>query len=153
MSPICPREELDLRLIRTKGLRDAALEYAKTWSRYVKELLAWTEKRASYGEGFLGPVSGPALTLVYSHLPDSDPCCLPPRAESLPKDYEDCRGWQGVSPAAGSPEQTLAPRAQPSRIPAGPPLDPQHPLTQAVSPLPEPNAIYLPPVSGAMTSA
>nr|XP_014338685.1 PREDICTED: GEM-interacting protein isoform X4 [Bos mutus] len=41
-------EELDLRLIRTKGGVDAALEYAKTWSRYVKDLLAWTEKRASY---------------------------------------------------------------------------------------------------------
>ncbi|XP_019592589.2 GEM-interacting protein isoform X1 [Rhinolophus sinicus] len=40
-------EELDLRLIRTKGGVDAALEYAKTWSRYAKELLAWTEKRAS----------------------------------------------------------------------------------------------------------
>ncbi|XP_008822685.1 GEM-interacting protein isoform X2 [Nannospalax galili] len=41
-------EELDLRLIRTKGGVDAALEYAKTWSRYAKELLAWTDKRASY---------------------------------------------------------------------------------------------------------
>ncbi|CAK6445272.1 unnamed protein product [Pipistrellus nathusii] len=40
-------EELDLRLVRTKGGVDAALEYAKTWSRYAKELLAWTEKRAS----------------------------------------------------------------------------------------------------------
>ncbi|XP_044936940.1 GEM-interacting protein isoform X4 [Mustela putorius furo] len=40
-------EELDLRLIRTTGGVDAALEYAKTWSRYAKELLAWTEKRAS----------------------------------------------------------------------------------------------------------
>ncbi|KAM5232424.1 GEM-interacting protein isoform 2-T2 [Hipposideros larvatus] len=40
-------EELDLRLIRTKGGVDAALEYAKTWSRYAKELLSWTEKRAS----------------------------------------------------------------------------------------------------------
>ncbi|XP_013003004.2 GEM-interacting protein isoform X3 [Cavia porcellus] len=41
-------EELDLRLIRTKGGVDAALEYAKMWSRYAKELLAWTEKRANY---------------------------------------------------------------------------------------------------------
>ncbi|XP_052017964.1 GEM-interacting protein isoform X1 [Apodemus sylvaticus] len=41
-------EELDLRLIRTKGGVDAALEYAKAWSRYAKELLAWTDKRASY---------------------------------------------------------------------------------------------------------
>ncbi|XP_025741554.2 GEM-interacting protein isoform X1 [Callorhinus ursinus] len=40
-------EELDLRLIRTAGGVDAALDYAKTWSRYAKELLAWTEKRAS----------------------------------------------------------------------------------------------------------
>lgn len=49
-SPIYPGEELDLRLIRTKGGVDAALEYAKMWSRYAKELLAWTEKRANYGE-------------------------------------------------------------------------------------------------------
>ncbi|KAB0395201.1 hypothetical protein E2I00_019606 [Balaenoptera physalus] len=32
----------------TLGGVDAALEYAKTWSRYAKELLAWTEKRASH---------------------------------------------------------------------------------------------------------
>ncbi|XP_026633508.1 GEM-interacting protein isoform X2 [Microtus ochrogaster] len=41
-------EELDLRLTRTNGGVDAALEYAKAWSRYAKELLAWTDKRASY---------------------------------------------------------------------------------------------------------
>lgn len=39
-----------MRLIRTKGGVDAALEYAKAWSRYAKELLAWTDKRANYGE-------------------------------------------------------------------------------------------------------
>ena len=37
-----------MRLIRTKGGVDAALEYAKAWSRYAKELLAWTDKRANY---------------------------------------------------------------------------------------------------------
>ena len=66
-----------MRLIRTKGGVDAALEYAKTWSRYVKELLAWTEKRASYGEGFLGPVSGPAL----------DPGVLTPYLTQTPAVY------------------------------------------------------------------
>ena len=66
-----------MRLIRTKGGVDAALEYAKTWSRYVKELLAWTEKRASYGEGFLGPVSGPAL----------DPGVLTPCLTQIPAVY------------------------------------------------------------------
>ena len=48
-------EELDLRLIRTKGGVDAALEYAKAWSRYAKELLAWTDKRANYGEASFCP--------------------------------------------------------------------------------------------------
>lgn len=57
--PSAPGEELDLRLIRTKGGVDAALEYAKTWSRYAKELLAWTEKRASHGESPYRWVSSP----------------------------------------------------------------------------------------------
>lgn len=48
-----------MRLIRTSGGVDAALEYAKTWSRYAKELLAWTEKRASLGEGPFCPAPGP----------------------------------------------------------------------------------------------
>lgn len=52
-----PEEELDLRLIRTKGGVDAALEYAKAWSRYAKELLAWTDKRANYGEASFRPAS------------------------------------------------------------------------------------------------
>ena len=56
-----------MRLIRTKGGVDAALEYAKTWSRYAKELLAWTEKRASHGEDPSYRVPGPAQTLQRSH--------------------------------------------------------------------------------------
>ncbi|XP_029772622.1 GEM-interacting protein isoform X2 [Suricata suricatta] len=58
-------EELDLRLTRSKGGVDAALEYAKTWSRYAKELLAWTEKRAN-----LDPQRPPTPTLPpQSHMP------------------------------------------------------------------------------------
>lgn len=52
-----PEEELDLRLTRTNGGVDAALEYAKAWSRYAKELLAWTDKRASYGETSFCPAT------------------------------------------------------------------------------------------------
>lgn len=55
ISVFIPEEELDLRLIRTKGGVDAALEYAKAWSRYAKELLAWTDKRANYGEASFCP--------------------------------------------------------------------------------------------------
>lgn len=57
LSLFVPEEELDLRLIRTKGGVDAALEYAKAWSRYAKELLAWTDKRANYGEASFRPTS------------------------------------------------------------------------------------------------
>ncbi|XP_057566312.1 GEM-interacting protein isoform X2 [Hippopotamus amphibius kiboko] len=67
-------EELDLRLIRTKGGVDAALEYAKTWSRYAKELLAWTEKRASYELEFAKNVmkiaeAGKVSIHQQSHMP------------------------------------------------------------------------------------
>ncbi|KAM9244784.1 GEM-interacting protein isoform 2-T2 [Dugong dugon] len=67
-------EELDLRLIRTKGGVDAALEYAKTWSRYAKELLAWTEKRASHELEFAKSImkiaeAGKGSIHQQSHMP------------------------------------------------------------------------------------
>nr|XP_015844415.1 GEM-interacting protein [Peromyscus maniculatus bairdii] len=67
-------EELDLRLVRTKGGVDAALEYAKTWSRYAKELLAWTDKRASYELEFAKSVmkiaeAGKVAILQQSQMP------------------------------------------------------------------------------------
>ncbi|XP_042527107.1 GEM-interacting protein isoform X1 [Dipodomys spectabilis] len=67
-------EELDLRLIRTKGGVDAALDYAKTWSRYAKELLAWTEKRASYELEFAKSImkigeAGKVSIRQQSHMP------------------------------------------------------------------------------------
>ncbi|XP_042834637.1 GEM-interacting protein isoform X3 [Panthera tigris] len=67
-------EELDLRLIRTKGGVDAALEYAKTWSRYAKELLAWTEKRASLELEFTKSImkiaeAGKVAIHQQSHMP------------------------------------------------------------------------------------
>ncbi|XP_006904415.1 GEM-interacting protein isoform X1 [Pteropus alecto] len=67
-------EELDLRLIRTKGGVDAALEYAKTWSRYAKELLAWTEKRASLELAFAKSImkiaeAGKVSIHQQSHMP------------------------------------------------------------------------------------
>ncbi|XP_006886022.1 PREDICTED: GEM-interacting protein [Elephantulus edwardii] len=67
-------EELDLRLVRTKGGVDAALEYAKTWSRYAKELLAWTEKRANYELEFAKSImkiadAGKGSIHQQSHMP------------------------------------------------------------------------------------
>ncbi|XP_076978296.1 GEM-interacting protein isoform X2 [Tamandua tetradactyla] len=70
-------EELDLRLVRAKGGVDAALEYAKTWSRYAKELLAWTEKRASHELEFAKSVmkiaeAGRVSLHQQSHMPLQD---------------------------------------------------------------------------------
>lgn len=42
-------------LIKCEGGIDAALEYAKMWCKYVKELLSWIEKRLSYGESVHRP--------------------------------------------------------------------------------------------------
>lgn len=72
-----PEEELDLRLVRTKGGVDAALEYAKTWSRYAKELLAWTDKRASYGEASFCSAPDGRQDPNLSCLQDSSPTVSP----------------------------------------------------------------------------
>ncbi|NWX12293.1 GMIP protein, partial [Aegotheles bennettii] len=45
-------QEVDEMLIKCEGGIDAALEYAKMWCRYVKELLSWIEKRLSYEAEF-----------------------------------------------------------------------------------------------------
>lgn len=68
-----------MRLIRTKGGVDAALEYAKAWSRYAKELLAWTDKRANYGKASSCPAP--------DGKQDPHPSCLQPSA-SPPAELE-----------------------------------------------------------------
>ncbi|XP_010074827.1 PREDICTED: GEM-interacting protein, partial [Pterocles gutturalis] len=45
-------QEADEMLIKCEGGIDAALEYAKMWCKYVKELLGWMEKRLSYETEF-----------------------------------------------------------------------------------------------------
>ncbi|XP_021238408.1 GEM-interacting protein isoform X2 [Numida meleagris] len=45
-------EEADEMLIKNEGGIDAALEYAKLWCKYVKELLSWIEKRLNYETEF-----------------------------------------------------------------------------------------------------
>ncbi|NXG65993.1 GMIP protein, partial [Hemiprocne comata] len=41
-------QEVDEMLTKCEGGIEAALEYAKMWCKYVKELLSWMEKRLSY---------------------------------------------------------------------------------------------------------
>ncbi|XP_054434733.1 GEM-interacting protein [Pteronotus mesoamericanus] len=78
-------EELDLRLVRNKGGVDAALEYAKTWSRYAKELLSWTEKRASLELEFaksIMKIAEAGKVLIHQQHPPT-----PPPQSHMPLQY------------------------------------------------------------------
>ncbi|NXX83798.1 GMIP protein, partial [Urocolius indicus] len=52
VQPELTAQEADEMLIRCEGGIEAALGYAKTWCKYVKELLSWMEKRLSYEAEF-----------------------------------------------------------------------------------------------------
>lgn len=43
-------EEVDLTLLKNDSGVESALLYAKAWSKYIKDLLAWMEKRLAMGE-------------------------------------------------------------------------------------------------------
>ncbi|XP_077185452.1 GEM-interacting protein isoform X3 [Paroedura picta] len=50
-------EEADEMLIKCDGGVEAALEYAKMWCKYVKELLSWVDKRLNYETEFAKNIS------------------------------------------------------------------------------------------------
>lgn len=49
-SPLVRPEEVDRTLQQQDSGVESVLLYAKAWSKYTKELLAWVEKRISVGE-------------------------------------------------------------------------------------------------------
>lgn len=46
--------EADLALCRCEDGVETALQYAKMWCRYAKDLLAWMEKKLNLGECVAG---------------------------------------------------------------------------------------------------
>ncbi|XP_038627010.1 GEM-interacting protein isoform X1 [Tachyglossus aculeatus] len=67
-------KEADESLLQSPGGVEAALGYAKLWSKYVKELLSWSEKRAVYELEFSRNImkiaeAGRAFVLQQSHMP------------------------------------------------------------------------------------
>lgn len=48
--PLTREEEVDLTLLKNDSGVESALLYAKAWSKYIKDLLAWMEKRLALGE-------------------------------------------------------------------------------------------------------
>lgn len=57
-SPPVRPEEVDRTLQRQDSGVESALLYAKAWSKYTKELLAWVEKRLNMGELWVAFWSG-----------------------------------------------------------------------------------------------
>lgn len=46
-------EHVDLLLLKHDSGVESALLYAKAWSKYTKDMLAWVEKRLSLGQSIL----------------------------------------------------------------------------------------------------
>lgn len=51
--PLSREEEVDLTLLKNDSGVESALLYAKAWSKYIKDLLGWMEKRVTMGEIFM----------------------------------------------------------------------------------------------------
>ena len=68
-------EEVDLTLLKNDSGVESALLYAKAWSKYVKDLLAWMDKRLAMGET-LTPYIGHCFTDSVAPYPKetSDVC-------------------------------------------------------------------------------
>ncbi|XP_056277800.1 rho GTPase-activating protein 29-like isoform X2 [Pseudoliparis swirei] len=75
--PLTREEEVDLTLLKNDSGVESALLYAKAWSKYIKDLLAWMEKRLAldieYGKS-CAKMSESAKTLVSQQvfMPFSD---------------------------------------------------------------------------------
>lgn len=50
--PLSREEEVDFILLKNDSGVESALLYAKAWSKYIKDLLAWMEKRLAMGKTF-----------------------------------------------------------------------------------------------------
>uniref|UniRef100_A0A8C1RXU4 Rho GTPase-activating protein 29 n=1 Tax=Cyprinus carpio TaxID=7962 RepID=A0A8C1RXU4_CYPCA len=74
-SPPARVEEMDGALLRSDSGVESALLYAKAWSKYTKELLAWVDKRLNMGENSIYAKmaeSAKALASQQEHMPFRD---------------------------------------------------------------------------------
>lgn len=62
-SPPVRAEEVDRTLQCQDSGVESALFYAKAWSKYTKELLAWVDKRVSVGTWVSAALAGAIFTL------------------------------------------------------------------------------------------
>ncbi|XP_059200952.1 rho GTPase-activating protein 29-like isoform X2 [Centropristis striata] len=75
--PLSREEEVDLALLKNDGGVESALLYAKAWSKYIKDLLAWMEKRLAmdieYAKSY-AKMAESAMTLAsqQDYMPFSD---------------------------------------------------------------------------------
>ncbi|XP_063741360.1 rho GTPase-activating protein 29-like isoform X2 [Eleginops maclovinus] len=76
-APLSREEEVDLTLLKHDSGVESALLYAKAWSRYIKDLLAWMEKRLTmdieYAKSFAKMAeSAKTLASQQDYMPFSD---------------------------------------------------------------------------------
>ena len=70
-SPPARAEEVDgvdVALQRSESGVESALLYAKAWSKYTKELLAWVDKRLSMGESLSLPLPLTHIGLIQRNI-------------------------------------------------------------------------------------
>ncbi|XP_061549651.1 rho GTPase-activating protein 29-like isoform X2 [Phycodurus eques] len=75
--PLSREEEVDLTLLKHDSGVESALLYAKAWSKYIKDLLAWMEKRVTmdmdYAKGYAKLAeSAKSLVTQQDYMPFSD---------------------------------------------------------------------------------
>ncbi|KAM4552606.1 rho GTPase-activating protein 29-like isoform 1-T1 [Odontesthes bonariensis] len=75
--PLSREEEVDLTLLKNDSGVESALLYAKAWSKYIKDLLAWMEKRLAidieYAKGYAKMAeSAKNLASQQDYMPFSD---------------------------------------------------------------------------------
>jgi len=75
-SPPVRPEEVDRTLQRQDNGVESALLYAKAWSKYTKELLAWVEKRLSAGESGVEPTQLSSTCQAKTPFACDGPCAL-----------------------------------------------------------------------------
>uniref|UniRef100_A0A8D0G965 Rho GTPase-activating protein 29 n=1 Tax=Sphenodon punctatus TaxID=8508 RepID=A0A8D0G965_SPHPU len=91
-------EEVDSMLLRNDNGIESALSYAKAWSKYTKDVVAWVEKKLSLGEWlFLAPnqlskMAEAAKTIDYMPL-------QPIFINAFQNDIENNQLWQQTSTA------------------------------------------------------
>lgn len=86
-SDLSPVQRVDQALQQNDGGVESALLYAKAWSKYAKDVLAWVEKRLGLGESSLKTFIGKSRSQTEA---------LNHKTHNIQMHYTEVCGWVGV---------------------------------------------------------